>query len=90
MLDPDGGCSGGPVAMDDEGGRSGEVEERLGGQVVVVELVATVEVGTGVEQQPDVQTGTNEAVGQVEVCEVITVLACPTLLLPWMHKTGDK
>lgn len=74
VVDPDGGCSGGPVAVYDEGGGLGEVEERLGGQVVVVELMATVEVGTGVEQQPDVQAGTNEAVGQVEVCEVITVL----------------
>lgn len=40
--------------------------------MVVVELAAAVQVGAGVEQQPDVQAGSHEAVGQVEVGEVIT------------------
>lgn len=83
VVYPDGGRSGGPVAVDDEGGGEGEVEERLGGQAVVVELAAAVEVGAGVEQQPDVQAGSNEAVGQVEVREVIAGLARPALFLAW-------
>ncbi len=87
MVYPDGGRSGGPVAVDDEGGGAGQVEERLGGQVVVVELTAAVEVEAGVEQQPDVQAGSHEAVGQVEVCEVIAGLSRPALLLAWTWKT---
>lgn len=89
MVYPDGGRSGGPVAVDDEGGGAGEVEERLGGEVVVVELAAAVEVGAGVEQQPHVQAGSHEAVGQVEVCEVIAGLARPALLLAWTHNKED-
>lgn len=83
VVDPDRGRSGGPVAVDDEGGGAGDVEERLGGQVVVFELPAAVHVGAGVEQQPDVQAGSYEAVGQIEVCEVIAGLAGAALLLTW-------
>lgn len=90
VLDPDGRRAGGPVAVDDKGRRPGEVEEWLGGQVVVVELVATVEVGPSVEQQPDVQAGADEAVGQVEVCEVVAVLACSALLLTWSKTSSPS
>lgn len=76
--------------MDDEGGGAREVEERLGGQVVVVELAATVQVGAGVEQQPHIQAGSHEAMGQVEVCEVITGLTCRALLETWTHRKEVK
>ena len=66
--------------MDDEGGGQGEVEEGLGGQVVVAELPATVEVGPGVEEQAHVQDGANERLVEVQVCEVVTGFAPPTLL----------
>lgn len=81
VVYPDRGRSCGPVAVDDEGGGAGELEERLGGQVVVVELAAAVQVGASVEQQADVQAGSHEAVGQVEVREVITGLVRRALLL---------
>lgn len=71
VVDPDGRGPGGPVAVDDEGGGPTEVKERLGGQVVVVYLAAAVQVGAGVEQQPHVEAGSQEAVGQVQVCEVV-------------------
>lgn len=86
MVDPDRGCPSGPVAMDDKGSGTGEVEELLGGGVVVVKLAATVKVGPGVEQQPDVQACSHEAVGKVEVCKVIAGL---TLILTWRHR-GQK
>lgn len=87
VVDPDGGRPGGPVPVDDEGGGQGEVEQRLGGQAVVVELSATVQVGARVEQQPDVQAGSHEAVRQVEVREVVTELTCSALLLTWRQET---
>lgn len=81
MVYPDRGRSGGPVAVDDEGGGAGDVEERLGRRAVVVELAAAVQVGAGVEEQPHVQPGSHEAVRQVEVGEVIAGVARPALLL---------
>lgn len=87
VVYPDWRSSGGPVAVDDEGGGAGQVEERLGGRVAVVQLAAAVQVGAGVEQQADVQAGSHEAVGQVEVGEVIAGLARATLLLAWTHDT---
>lgn len=89
VVNPDGGRSGGPVAVDDEGGGAGEVEERLRGQVVVAELAAALQVGAGVEQQPDVQDGSYEAVRQVEVGEVVAGLARRALILAWKHHTED-
>lgn len=71
VVDPDWWRSGGSVAVDDEGGGPTEVEERLGGQVVVVYLAATIEVGAGVEEQSYVQAGSHEAMGQVQVSEVV-------------------
>lgn len=73
-VDPDGRRPGGPVAVDDEGGGAPQVQERLGGQVVVGDLAAAVRVGARVEQQVDVQAGSHEAVGQVQVGEVIAGL----------------
>lgn len=90
MVDPDRGSAGGPVAMDDKGGGTGKVEERLGRQVVVVQFAATVEVGASVEQESHVQAGSHEAVGQVEVGEVITRFACFTFLLAWSHNMEDQ
>lgn len=90
MVDPDRGRAGGPVAMDDKGGGTGEAEERLGGQVVVVQFAATVEVGASVEQESHVQGGSHEAVSQVEVGEVITRFACFTFLLAWSHNMEDQ
>ena len=72
VLDPDGGRAGGPVAVDDEGGGPGGVEERLLPQALVPELPAAVQVGAGVEQQAHGQAGSEEAVGQVQVGEVVT------------------
>lgn len=89
VVDPDGWRPGGPVPVDHKGGGTVEVEERLGGQMVVVDLAAAVDVVTGVEQQPDVQAGSHEAVGQVQVCEVITGLFGPALLLTWFHNTEE-
>lgn len=58
---------------------------------MVVDLTAAVQVGAGVEQQPHIQAGADEAVGQVEVGEVVTVLTLPALLLlAWRHKTGHS
>lgn len=89
VVDPDRGRSGGAVAVDDEGGGEGEVEERLGGQAAVAELAAAVQVGARVEQQPHVQAGSQEAVRQVEVGEVVAGLALPALLLTWRHNTEE-
>lgn len=72
VVYPDGGCSGGPVTVDDEGGGTRGVEERLLRQALVPELTATVQVGAGVEQQSDIQAGSDETVRKVEVSEVIT------------------
>lgn len=82
VVYPDGGCSGGPVAVDDEGGGTGGVEERLLGQALVPELTATAQVGAAVEQQADVQAGSHEAVREVQVREVITGLPRAALVLP--------
>lgn len=60
VVYPDRGRSRGPVAMDDEGRGSGQVEERLGLKTVVGEFLATLQIGTGVEQQPHVQVGPDE------------------------------
>lgn len=74
VVYPDRGRSGGPVAVDDEGGGPGDVEERLDRRLVVLKLAATVWVGAGVEQQPHIQLSSNEAVRQVEVSEVVAGL----------------
>lgn len=81
VIYPDRGRSGRPVAVDDEGGGAGDVEERLGRRAVVVKLAAAVQVGAGVEEQPHVQPGSHETVCQVEVGEVIAGVARPALLL---------
>lgn len=72
VVDPDGGRAGGPVPVDDEGGGAGGVEERLLRRALVPELTATVQVGAGVEQQANVQAGSDETVRKVEVGEVVT------------------
>lgn len=72
VVDPDGWRASGPVAVDDEGGGAGRVEERLLGRALVPELTAAVQVGAGVEQQADGQAGSEETVRQVQVGEVVT------------------
>lgn len=67
VVDPDGGRAGGPVAVDDEGGGSGHVEQRHFGEVVVRKLKATVQVGACVQEQTHVQVGSNERLMEVHV-----------------------
>lgn len=90
VVDPDGGRSSGPVAVDDEGGGPGDVEEWLRRWLVVLQLAAAVRVGAGVEQQPNVQMSSNEAVRQVEVSEVVAGLACPAVPLAYTTTTTTK
>lgn len=78
VVDPDRRSPCGPVAMDDEGRGSGQVEERLGRKTVVGEFLATLQVGTCVEQQPYVQVGPDKRLVEVQVSEVVTFA-----LLPW-------
>lgn len=90
VADPDGGRAGRPVAVDDEGRGAREVEERLGGRAVVAELAATVQAGAGVEQQADGQAGSHEAVGQIQVGEVIARLVRPARFLSWSQNTQQN
>lgn len=60
VVDPDGGRTGGPVAVNDEGGGSGNVEQRHFSKVVMGKLIATVQVGARVQEQTYVQVGSNE------------------------------
>lgn len=56
---PFGWRSRGPVPMNDEGGYSGRVELRVGGQVGVGQESTTGGIFLGVEQQPDLEAGSN-------------------------------
>lgn len=78
LLDPDGWRPGGPVAVDDEGGGSSEVEQRHAAQVAMEQLTTAVRVGSRVEQQTDVQAGSHERLMEIEVREVIAavILEC--------------
>lgn len=79
VVDPDGGRAGGPVAVDDEGGGSHHVKQRLVGEVVVRKLVATVQVGARVQEQTHIQIGSNERLVEVQVRKVITHFVCTCL-----------
>lgn len=72
-VDPDGGCTGGPVAVDDEGSGSGYVEQWLSGEVVVRKLVSAVQVGACVQEQTYIQLGANERLMKVNVGKVVTL-----------------
>lgn len=80
MIDPDRGRSRGPVAMDDEGRGASSVKQWLLGWTLVLQLAAALDVGASVEQQPDVEAGPDEAVRQVQVCEVVTRFRISALL----------
>lgn len=56
---PFGWRSCGPVPMNDEGGYSGRVELGVGGQVGVGQESTTSAIFPGVEQQPDLDAGSN-------------------------------
>lgn len=82
VVDPDGGRASGPVAVDDEGGRSGDVEQQHFGEVVMRKLVATVQVGTCVQEQTHVQVGSNERLMEVHIRKVVTLFA-----FAWLEST---
>lgn len=48
---------------------------------MVVDFTAAVQVRAGVEEQPHIQAGTHQAVGQVKVSEVIAGLILTTIIL---------
>lgn len=50
VVEPDRGCTGGPVTVDDKGGGSRNVEHRHSGEVVVRKLVSAVQVGACVQE----------------------------------------
>lgn len=72
VVDPDGRRTGGPVAVDDEGGWTGHVEKRHHGEVVVRKLFTTVQVGTCVQEQTHVQIGADECFVEIYVRKVVT------------------
>lgn len=59
VMDPDGRRARRTVAMNDKGGGFGDVEQGLGWQVVVGQLLTTDKISSGVQQQLHIQTGSN-------------------------------
>lgn len=82
VVDPDGGRAGGPVAVDDEGGGSGDVEQRHFGEVVMRKLIAAVQVGTCVQEQTHIQVGSNERLMEVHVGKVVALF-----VFTWLEST---
>lgn len=82
-IDPDGGRTSGPVAVDDEGGGSGQVEQRHFGEAVVRELMAAVRVAACVQEQTHIQVCSNESLMEVHVGKVVTLFVFTWL--EWTH-----
>lgn len=74
-LQPSRGRAGGPVPVDDEGGRLGGVELGVGQQVCVGHESTAGHILPGVEQQPDFDAGSNDRMTEIQVCEFITFLS---------------
>lgn len=59
--------------MDNKGGWSREVKLRVGRQVAVRHESPTGAIFLGEQQQPNVDTGSNECMTETEICEFITL-----------------
>lgn len=64
----------GPVPVNEEGSRSGEVKLRVHGWVGVRHERPTGAIFTGVQQQPHSDAGSEEGVTEIQIYEVITPL----------------
>lgn len=65
----------GPEPMDEKGSGSGEVEVRTGGQVSVRHHRTTAHIIPRVQQQLDSEGRSDDCMGKIEICKVLTSLS---------------
>lgn len=65
----------GPVPVNNEGCWSGGVKLGVGGQVCVGHECTTGDIIPGVQQQPNLEAGSNDRMAEIQICEFITPLS---------------